>query len=387
MKRYIAIIISCLTTTGWTYAQQPAQHRADKIIADVKSQFAPDKRQAVFDINAAYRGDSTVALIGTTSEAAAHDALFEQLSRNGIKAYDLVTVLPDTLWAMPRISVAHGRVNPAHSAEIGTQAIMGMPLRLLEKRGDWWHVQTPDGYLSWIVDNSLVHKSQAQMAQWRATPRLVVTSLRQTQAYNSAKGNGPRDIVTDLVNGNIVEGSMSGAVHGRVPITLPDGRLAWVDKHDVEPLDKWAAQNFNAEHILDMAYSMEGSPYFWGGTSVKNLDCSGLAKVSYLYNGIILMRDASQQALTGTRIEPSRWPECQAGDLLFFGDAKTKKVTHVAIYDHDGNYVHSSGQVKRNSVDPQSPDYLTTPFLHAVRINGNEGTPGITYVRNHPWYF
>ena len=62
-------------------------------------------------------------------------------------------------------------------------------------------------------------------------------------------------------------------------------------------------------------------------------------------------------------------------------------MTHVAIYDHDGNYVHSSGRVKRNSVDPESESYLTTPFLHAVRIAGNEETPGITRARNHPWYF
>ena len=32
------------------------------------------------------------------------------------------------------------------------------------------------------------------------------------------------------------------------------------------------------------------------------------------------MRDASQQALTGTRIEAEDWPSCKAGDLLFFGN-------------------------------------------------------------------
>ena len=62
-------------------------------------------------------------------------------------------------------------------------------------------------------------------------------------------------------------------------------------------------------------------------------------------------------------------------------------MTHVAIHDHDGTYVHSSGRVRVNSVDPDDPAYLTTPFLHAVRINGNEGTPGITRAIDHPWYF
>lgn len=100
-----------------------------------------------------------------------------------------------------------------------------------------------------------------------------------------------------------------------------------------------------------------------------------------------MRRDASQQALTGSRIEAANWRECRAGDLLFFGNADTRRVTHVAIYDHDGNYVHSSGRVKRNSVDPASDMYLTTPFLHAVRIHGHEGSDGITRAAGHPWYF
>lgn len=299
----------------------------------------------------------------------------------------LDTPLPANSWALPRISVAHGREKPGHEAEMGTQVLMGMPLRILQKKGDWYQVESPEGYHSWVIDNSLALKSPEQMQAWRNAPRLIVTAQYQTRAYYNPNDNGPRDVVTDLVLGDIVEGTLDNPTNGRVKITIPDGRTAWVNVSDVQPLHKWAQQPFDAQKILDQAYSMEGSPYFWGGTSIKNLDCSGLSKVSYLANGIILFRNASQQATTGTRIEADNWQECQPADLLFFGNKKTGKVTHVAIYDHDGNYVHSSGRVKRNSVDPKSPDFLHTDFLHAVRIHGNEGSRGITPVRNHPWYF
>ncbi len=132
---------------------------------------------------------------------------------------------------------------------------------------------------------------------------------------------------------------------------------------------------------------MAGQPYLWGGTSTKSLDCSGLVKVCYLANAIILRRDASQQAQTGHRIEAADTASCRPGDLLFFGNPTTGKVTHVAIYDHDGSYVHSSGRVKCNSLDKHAANYLPTPLLHCTRIDGCEGTDGIVRVAEHPWYF
>lgn len=381
------LILSLALAVSLGGVAQTVSQRVNDAISQTKTKYAPDKRQIIYDVKAVYAKDSSVTITGKTSEASVKQQLFDALKAQGIKAKDELKVLPSDEWAQPRISVACLRVNPGHEAEMATQAIMGMPIRVLEKDGSWWHVQTPDGYIAWVIDNSLAPKTDAEMKAWREAKRLVVKSVYQTRAYTSAEANGVRDVVTDLVSGNIVEGSFDNVVNGRVQITLPDARVCWVDTVDVTPIEQWAAQDFDADVILNQAYSMEGTPYLWGGTSIKTLDCSGLAKVSYLANGIILMRDASQQALTGTRIEATDWRSCQPGDLLFFGNAKTRRVTHVAIYDSNGNYVHSSGRVKRNSIDPESPDYLTTPFLHAVRINGNIGTTGITYARNHPWYF
>lgn len=367
-----------------------AVENASRIVSEVKAVHAPDKRQDVFEIKAYNDPDGSLIVGGKTSRADARDALRAQLNASGLDYTDRIEVLPDTLWALPRISVACLRTSPSHAAEMASQAIMGMPLRVLEQEKGFYRVQTPDGYIAWVTDSSVQRMSDAEMKAWRGARRYVVTAPYQTRAYRTADASGLRDVVTDLVNGNIVEAmpDTPGAVsNGRILIKLPDGRTGYAPVADLTPIEVWADQNFNPEKILDTAYSMEGTPYLWGGTSIKSLDCSGLAKVSYLSNGIILMRDASQQALTGTRIEAKDWRKCRAGDLLFFGNAKTGKVTHVAIYDHDGHYVHSSGRVKRNSVDPDDESYLSTPFLHAVRIAGNEETPGITRVRNHPWYF
>lgn len=290
-------------------------------------------------------------------------------------------------WAQVRLTAASIRTQGRHAAEMSTQAIMGTPLRVIDGSGEWWEIQTPDGYTGWIPSSSAVKKSAAEMAAWRSADRLVMTDPFQTIVTRTPEPlTNYRNVVSDLVNGCVVV--RNGAdVNGYTPVQLPDGREGYVLAEKLTPIRQWADQPFDAEKILGIAGTMEGIPYLWGGTSTKALDCSGLAKVSYLSNGRILMRDASQQAVTGQRIEAENWRSCQPGDLLFFGNANTGRVTHVAIYDHDGHYIHSSGRVKRNSVDPEADDYLTTPFLHAVRIAGYEGTEGITRVIEHPWYF
>ena len=358
----------------------------DELINNTKKAVAPDARQIVYEISSEQLPDGKVILRGKTSEQDVKNALMQAFADDGKQVIDSVTVFPTDKWAQVRISVCCFRTGPAHAAEMATQGIMGQPIRLLEKKGDWWRAQTPDGYIAYVVDNSLAEKSDDQMRQWRTAPRVIVTAPYQTHVYYNAVDRGPRDVVSDVVLGNILEGTYNPEAEV-MEVTLPDGRKGFIATADVQPLDTWAQQSFDAEKILDTAYSMEGTPYLWGGTSIKTLDCSGLAKVSYFSNGIILMRDASQQALTGNNIAPDQWRTCEAGDLLFFGNPKTGKVTHVAIYDHDGDYIHSSGRVRRNSVDPESEKYLTTPFLHATRIKDSIGSNGITTVAAHPWYF
>ena len=361
---------------------------AREIINEVKSQMAPDCRQVVAEISASRLPSGAIVLRGATSEAGVRAEAIRRMAAAGIDIADSITVYPTDRWAQVRLSAASLRTRGAHAGEMATQALMGTPLRVLQSGGDWWRVQTPDGYIAYIPSSSVVEKTPAQMRAWRGAKRFIVTSLDQVKAYNSPTATGPRDVVADLVNGCIVtipEGRPN-IVNRRYHIELPDGREAYVDTSALKNIDQWAAQTFNPELILDVAYSLEGTPYLWGGTSTKAVDCSGLAKTAYFANGIILMRDASQQALTGTRIEAENWRDCRAGDLLFFG-TRAGKVTHVAIYDSNGDYVHSSGRVKRNSVDPTNPSYLTTPFLHSVRIGGNEGTRGITRAAEHPWYY
>lgn len=290
-------------------------------------------------------------------------------------------------WAIARVSVACMRTLPGHAQELSSQITMGTPLRLIEKTEGWWLVESPEGYSGYVKDNSLALKSDTEMESWRSAKRVVVVATDPVKVFASTNGRTERDIVSDLIYGAIVEDGGSangGAVH---KVVLPDGRRGYVDAAAVADFDEWCGQAFDAGKILNTAHSFMGMPYLWGGTTARGMDCSGYVKVCYFGNGIILRRDASEQALTGKDVGDD-WKKFRSGDLMFFGNPETGRITHVGIYDADGYYIHCAGRVMRNSLDRSSCGYDPGNCLvKAVRIDGYIGAEGIWAAKDHPWYF
>lgn len=360
---------------------------ADDVIKDVKQQYAPDTRVAVWSVTADKQSGNSVVLRGKTDNLDAKDALLRGLKAVNIAYKDSITLLPDATvekpWALVSISVACLRGEPRSGAELVSQAIMGTPVKVLECDGGMSRVQTPDGYISYVTDSSLQFLSAGEFSAWKKARRVVVTA-NLSMAYEKPVENIDA-AVSDLLLGNILE--YKGETAGFVQVSLPDGRTGYVKKTDVKEFSEWAKQNFDMPTIERSARRMMGTPYLWGGMSAKMADCSGFVRTAYFSNGIILQRDASQQALTGKKIDPKKWrTEAEPGDLIFIG-TKSGKVTHVAMYIGNGKYIHSSGRVKINSMDKSASDFLDYNFLSMSRIKGEVGTKGIVAVRNHEWYF
>lgn len=359
-----------------------ANEKTNKLLATIKKTYAPDSRTAICELSAVETNGKLVIKGKVDNNLLKQNVLYS-LKKNNIEFIDSINVLEYTQskpWAIVKLSIASLRTAGKHAAEMATQAIMGTPVKILEYAGEWVRVQTPDNYISYVPGNSLHKITQREFDAWRNTTRFIVT-VYQTQLTEEP---GDDNTVSDLVLGNILE--YKGESGDYIKLSTPDGREGYVKKTEVNELSSWSQQTFNADLINKVAHRMMGSGYLWGGTSTKVTDCSGLMKVSYFANGIILQRDASQQALTGKIIKAEDWKTAKLGDLLFFG-SKSGKVTHVGMYLKDGEYIHCSGRVKINSVDPQAKNYLTTPFLSISRIDGMIGSNGITTVKDHIWYF
>lgn len=277
-------------------------------------------------------------------------------------------------WALPVISTAHIRTEPRHGSEMSSQALMGTPLKLKGTTDNGWClIETPEGYTGYINGNTLTVMDDSAFTEWRRVPRLIVTSPVEIKAL--AETELQTAVLTDLVPGCIVEGK-TDSCSAFTYIILPDGRRGFVESCHVADLDKWATQKPSVDKILNMAKAQTGSPYLWGGLSSKGMDCSGLTKMAFYYCGLILPRDASQQALRGTPVEAD---SLKKGDLVFFGNTSTGRVNHVGIYDSDGFYIEAAGKVQRSLLSENAN------FLFARRILGSPDS--IATVESHPWYF
>lgn len=369
----------------------------DQALSQVKRDFAPDRRDKTFEATLEHNQErGQYILRGSTTEPAAAEALVDALKSKNIEVADSMVRLPDpTLgdktFAVVQQSVVNFRYGPNYSTESATQALMGMPLRLLEKKSGWYRANTPEGYTAWVTAGSVEPMNQEEFNAWNSAPKLIITKhytlIREGVAQNS-------QVLCDAVWGDIVKNQ--GRLSSHYKVMLPNGKIGYVSSSDVQEFDKWLdSRNPSAQEIISTAKEFLGFPYLWGGTSIKAMDCSGLTKTVFYLNGVILKRDASQQAKTGTDVDISNGIEnLIPGDFLFFGSKATaeraERITHVAIYMGNGEFIHSATSVRINSLLPDAPNYYdgSGRLVRANRIIAQiDKEPGIVSIKNHPWYF
>lgn len=285
-------------------------------------------------------------------------------------------------WGLVRVCCAHLRAKPAHSSEMVTEAIMGTPVKILEKENGWFRIQTPDEYISWVHPASVTLLTTEKMHGWRHSARYVYTAFQGFIYEKPSKSSEP---VSDIVSGCILSAD-GRATKGYLPVTLPDGRKGFAKKSELTVLNRWATRSPDIGYMESFSRRMMGSTYLWGGTSVKGTDCSGFTRIIYFTSGILLRRDASQQARTGEELPADDWKNCETGDLLFFGN-DAGRIDHVGMYLKDGMFIHSSGRVHISSLDKGSPLYHDARLVCIRRMLSRTGTPGITRIGDHPWYF
>ena len=363
---------------------------------DLKARFAPDKRVALFDVDYSLAGEKKLLLRGVTTSGEAKDELLSSLKERGYEVVDSLRLLPDEkaldgkTYGIINLSVASLRIQPDYSSEMMTQALLGMPVRLLERDG-WYRVQTPDDYIAWTHRVSVLPVTREELTAWNRAKKLVITAH---YGFVYSEPDRRSQTVSDIVAGNRLK--LEGTKGDFYRVSYPDGRRGYVEQSAALPEREWRKDlKQDAASIIRTAYTLMGVPYLWAGTSSKGVDCSGFVRTVLYLHDIIIPRDASQQAYVGQHIDIAPdFSNLEPGDLIFFGRKATaerkERVVHVALYVGGKRFIHSQGDVHVSSFDPQDElfdAYNLGRLLFAVRVLPSiNQEKGLNTTDRNPYY-
>jgi len=401
MKKLFSFLNLILFVSAYSEAAQPDSSiikRVKELSAITQKKYAPDSRVEFYQLKQQTSVPLTYKLEVSRAEAAAE--LKTLLSSENLAVLINEEVLPskdlgEKVYGVANLSVINTRYEPNHASEMATQAGLGTPLKVLKKQSGHYLIRTPDNYLSWTESAGVALMTKTEFENWQTTEKIIYTDL-YGQAYSEPSESSLP--VSDLVAGNTMQLLSKSA--GFYKISFPDKRIAYISVSKARSFDQWKElPDPGADQILRTARNFLGIPYLWGGTSIKGMDCSGFTKTSYFLNGIILPRDASQQALVGDKVDindgdsvsiAKSLKSLNPGDLLFFAANKqTKRVTHTAIYIGNGEFIQAAGLVRINSMIKGSKnydDFQSRTMVGARRMLTAIGEPEVTRVNKNPYY-
>jgi cell wall-associated NlpC family hydrolase len=385
---YLLLVFCVIMLAGCQKKEVPSdlQNQLDSISAAM----VPQDAEALCDLSLRMGEGKSIIVKGRTNLPEAKEKVLSMLGNSGYTVTDSITLLPDTSvvkspWGLVSVSVCNIRTKPAHVAEMATQALMGTPVKILDKRGSWLFIQTPDSYLGW-TDDPVAELSDSDLSAWKNSDRLIY--LKNVGVITDSNDQTVSDIVFGVI---LQKTDGKGDVY---MVKLPDGREGQVKKTEAADFRSWSENvSPDPDKMIKFARSFLGTPYLWGGTSTKAVDCSGFTKTIYYSAGLILRRDASAQYRYGEDVSIENPCETlQPGDLLYFGRVRDgkKRITHTGMYIGNTEFIHSSRLVRINSLDSTRANYSQYHLeilQGAKRIIGLTPSEGYVRVSQHSWYF
>lgn len=124
--------------------------------------------------------------------------------------------------------------------------------------------------------------------------------------------------------------------------------LDWAERYALFP---GMIENPRLVHLFE---DWKGTPYRYGGSSRKGIDCSGF--VSMLYDSVYKALLLGGSADIFRKLEPIAKEELKEGDLVFFRIHK-KRISHVGLYLSNDKFIHATTRGGVMMSDLKEPYY------------------------------
>src|SRR5947209_1157473 len=236
---------------------------------------------------------------------------------------------------------------------LATQVLYGERVSVREVRGEWAQVVVPDqpssqdpgGYPGWLPTVQLAPTSTTPTAGRTAVVTRPTTSLHDPAAPVRELLEVSYDTRLPVVAADATWVTVATPTGGRALLAASDVDVQAPGPHAATGAD-----------LVRSAQLFSGLPYLWAGTSALGFDCSGFTASVYGAHGIVLPRDADDQARAGTPVDLAH---LQPGDLLFYAyDGGKGAIHHVSMYVGNGMMIQSPATGKTVETVP-----VDTPSL------------------------
>lgn len=146
--------------------------------------------------------------------------------------------------------------------------------------------------------------------------------------------------------------------------TLKVSRVSTSNKSNLVKSSVDAANlGYDVKKLVNVAKSLIGTPYVWGGTTSAGFDCSGFVYYVFKQAGL----DISRLDAVGFYNRSSNVKNPQAGDLVFFEDTYKSGISDVGIYLGNNQFISASD--KGVSIKSLGNSYWKSHFNSIKRFN------------------
>jgi hypothetical protein len=245
------------------------------------------------------------------------------------------------------------RKEASEKAEMVSQVLFGESFKILEVNttGNFSYIKLDfDNYEGWIDSKTIVYLNEEEFHHYSSLnaiyPKRSLTLVTDNPKHQPLRVSAGSSLVIE--KGVLQPGLFMYPVPAVISTGIPDDKRS---------------------ELEDLCLHFISVPYIWGGRSDAGVDCSGLVQNLYKQIGIVLPRDAPQQASVGKTLNFLN--ESKPGDLAFF-DNHEGEISHVGMILKGNRIIHASGVVKIDWIDHQGIySEKFNKYTHSLRIIKN----------------
>ncbi|HTQ57350.1 MAG TPA: C40 family peptidase [Bryobacteraceae bacterium] len=215
--------------------------------------------------------------------------------------------------------------------EVVSQAIYGSNVAVIGESPGWLHVRTADEYTGWMSASDA-----RRQPPYATAGRVARVSELFAHIYYEPNVTTRRPLITVPFETRLEVVAEPEDNPRWIEVRLVDDRSGWLQRGDIA----FDAQPLSIDQTIELSRRFLGLPYTWGGTSSFGYDCSGFTQMLCRRRGILMPRDADQQAAWSGVVPVSR-DALQPGDLLFFGSGPDR-ITHTGMYIGGGQFINAT---------------------------------------------